>query len=429
MKVTLTYIAVSLLFEVVPSEAKLGGPSRPKKQLNGAVQPNRMLAAPLKEYVCHKGDEGVYHNLHVNEDAVEQHLNNHDDYLGTCEGQDFCENCETSDPCTVDICEWVEVGPNSFLPNCTNVPTTCGDGYHCDDSTGDCVPTCECSVSNYEELKTALEALNVMDISVCPGTITWPTNEKITLPPDIQKLVTCPCAGGCEFFGNKSVRNAMDLDSMIYGYKHDLTFDGITFSNSVRALMLFDGQATFTNCDFEENDSSVNNVVGGALYISKGTTSFEDCTFTGNKGTEGGALLLAGGSVVYISSCTFQRNQAPRPGSGGGSAGAIMVRSSGVVLHITNSLFVNNDAVMNGGALYVSNGVVSIDQVTFDSNTCHYEWFPTTCGGAMYVTGGLSEITCINANNFVGNGGGDIAVSSGSPPLSIGSNCPLPVFA
>ena len=88
--------------------------------------------------------------------------------------------------------------------------------------------------------------------------------------------------------------------------------------------------------------------------------TLDHCTLTGNSGYHGAALWAQGlytGSSITIRNSTFSRNSAVK--------GAAGINSHGFAVTIQNSTFTGN----SGGAVYFSNGTLSINHATLSGNT------------------------------------------------------------
>ncbi|MDA3797721.1 MAG: right-handed parallel beta-helix repeat-containing protein [Kiritimatiellae bacterium] len=124
------------------------------------------------------------------------------------------------------------------------------------------------------------------------------------------------------------------------------------------ALMMTGGAGTMTLSDstFIGNESTNSFSTGGAIY-QQGFPDFtvENCTFKENESYDGGAIEIRTGSNL-ITGCLFDGNISRHEG------GAISAQSAGVT-DVANSTFVNNSAVLAGGAIYVSG--ISVDGESF----------------------------------------------------------------
>ncbi len=92
---------------------------------------------------------------------------------------------------------------------------------------------------------------------------------------------------------------------------------------------------------------STNN--GGALKLVEGELEIVDSTFTGNVGTNGGALSVSSASQVRIEGSVFSGNLSEY------SAGAAWLHGRGYgTLEVSDTRFVANESSVSGGAAYIN---------------------------------------------------------------------------
>ena len=195
-----------------------------------------------------------------------------------------------------------------------------------------------------------------------------------------------------------------------------------------------------TNCQFEKNFARDN---GGALWFGKPhNLSITQSIFSGNSALKGGALHLAldRDSIVAVINSSFYSNVALKlDGDGGGSifispdnslfsltrkvdllvsvtntlfndnsakqnGGAICIIGSYGSLHspiittvFRNTSFTNNSAGLRGGGVYMSYGTVDGMSLAFSANYAAIE------GGGMYITNGLDNPSYLRKCKFIRN--------------------------
>ena len=182
------------------------------------------------------------------------------------------------------------------------------------------------------------------------------------------------------------------------------------------------GSPTFVNCIFESNRSDY---LGGAVSCVYGIDEpvFRNCVFRSNEGSLwGGAIYIEGIWLdVLVDSCEFFDNHA----SGGGAIYCMMHEAQA---EIRNSVFYNNSADGEGGAIWVGSMSTDITRCTFVANaapigsaiaTGSGEWGASSAwvwkciiaynlGGSGYyqwgVLPGYENIVC---TDIYGNEGGD----------------------
>ena len=212
-----------------------------------------------------------------------------------------------------------------------------------------------------------------------------------------------------------------------------VTANNVTFSGNLAAehagAIWNGGTLTATNCSFTSNTA---NDVGGIYNANVNNTYYgkatlEDCTFTGNSGTNGcgtignaaGAtsMTITGGSItggiagtnggaiwnsstLTLNNVTIQNCQALNTGSDQGKGGAIL--NNGGTLTINGGTFQNNTS-LDGGAIHNKSGAtLTINSGTFTGNsTTQHGGGAITNQGILNVYGGT-----FTGNSSFTNGGG-----------------------
>ena len=139
-----------------------------------------------------------------------------------------------------------------------------------------------------------------------------------------------------------------------------VTFEGLTFANGhsttegiAGGITLYDAQATFVRCVFQNNSGDVLTTAGGAVYVAEySVVFFFDSNWVNNSSkVGGGGLGIRSYSRVIVHNSRFTHNVTNPPNhnmySGGGG---INVGNS--ILRVSNTRFENNQAGAYGGALY-----------------------------------------------------------------------------
>lgn len=176
--------------------------------------------------------------------------------------------------------------------------------------------------------------------------------------------------------------------SAITGFFKNLTFtdntmrNGSIWCNPLNSLTI--ARCSFTNVPMAFQISSIGGVTVTDSTFSDATTGairafaisnpalpciFRRCTFR-NIATPEGTLLLEGGTTL-IDSCVFQGNTTP------GYIGGAILNYRGD-LRVTNSTFVHNTANQGGAIGSVSDGITTLINCTFVDNQATVE------GGALY---------------------------------------------
>jgi hypothetical protein len=216
-------------------------------------------------------------------------------------------------------------------------------------------------------------------------------------------------AGTVITYKNLTFKNGKSNDSSGGG---GLYFRGATVSTAI-----------IENCDFTGNTGSSGTTTttlraGGALSIVHGTASIKNCTFTANNASKGAALYIQAGNVV-MDSCLFADNDLSLNATSTG--GAIYsyptsTTSGPINLEVKNSLFKNNKAENQGGAVFIGETVAQGSNLKFtncafvDNSTVNATVTGTAgMGGAVFVNntiaGAVSKSAFVNCT-FKGNQAG-----------------------
>ena len=190
--------------------------------------------------------------------------------------------------------------------------------------------------------------------------------------------ITFGCSGGISLTSTLDITGSMTLD----GTGQQVTVGG---GGQVGVLSVASG-VTFTLNDLTVVDGNAA-VAGGGLLNNGGTVTITNSTFNGNVAADGGGVLNLGGTVT-ITNSTFGSNIARNgPGS------AVDNNSQGT-MHITGSVFVDNQDQVGLGAIANGN-TISVTGSSFYQNT----------GVAFHNSGGSATVT---NSSFEQNGGGNI---------------------
>lgn len=198
------------------------------------------------------------------------------------------------------------------------------------------------------------------------------------------------------------------------------------------ALICVDDGATVILKQCYINGMSMLNQGISLIYVkSGGTLLLENCTFYNNTSTNKGAvsfsecIRIENGAQVEVVSCNFESN-----GDGDLMSNAAAIENFGSC-HITNTTFKGNTANRGGAIMNNENGILEIENSTFDSNMCiSSSGYYARRGGAIFIQGGTVKITdsAFTGNKSSGNnpgnegeennlqmlGGGAISIKTGS---------------
>ncbi len=153
---------------------------------------------------------------------------------------------------------------------------------------------------------------------------------------------------------------------------------------------------------------------GGAIYLSGGTSSatIKNVIFNGNTTTVQNSSGIIGGGAIYgnfgttitVTDSIFQNN------SSNSFGGAILSRNS---LNILDSLFENNSTTYNGGAVRVTAGEALISKTTFQDNQAVGQSNSGGWGGAISTDGNVTMniVNSLFQNNYAHKNGGALTTS------------------
>ena len=201
------------------------------------------------------------------------------------------------------------------------------------------------------------------------------------------------------------------------------------------ALICVDDGATVILKQCYINGMSMSNQGISLIYVkSGGTLLLENCTFYNNTSTNKGdvsfseCIRIENGAQVEVVSCNFESN-----GDGNLMSNAAAIENSGSC-HITNTTFKGNTANRGSAIMNNDNGILEIEDSTFDSNTCTSNGgYYARRGGAIFIQGGTVKIkdSAFTGNKSSGKnksegtengefqklGGGAISIKKGSLTL------------
>jgi hypothetical protein len=173
------------------------------------------------------------------------------------------------------------------------------------------------------------------------------------------------------------------------------------------------GSLTVINCTFTNNQCATTgeDVSGGAINgQGVGTLIVEGSTFTGNVGSNGGAIGTQDENVTVVNS-TFVGNSATGTGGNpgnGGDGGAMSYDGAMVSWTMCGDTFSKNKGSASGGAIFrvaYNDEAVNIDRCVFDGNSVD----PTTGNaGGLYLEYATITMTGTTISHNTANFGGGI---------------------
>jgi len=239
--------------------------------------------------------------------------------------------------------------------------------------------------SPYKTLKYAINNAEDGDtIYVAPGIYTGSSNVGLT----ISKAVTIERWGDT----GEVIFDGQQNNYGIFTLNSNIIISSITFMNSTKRY----GGAITINKDsiiiesiFMNNNASED---GGAIYITSGGANILNSKFINNHATYNGGAIAGDNINMTICNSIFENNTAAK-------GGAINGEGSESYINVIDSIFQNNIADSYGGAL-ASNGEGNVAYSSFINNIA------VLGGGAVYIWGNSHYITnSLFINNYATYGG------------------------
>ena len=197
-------------------------------------------------------------------------------------------------------------------------------------------------------------------------------------------------------------------------YDGVLTVSGSNFTNNIKnykngnrlvGAIATIGDATISDSYFVNNTGRWGGAISTAGYLLAGddvnTLTVSGSTFKENGGLYGAGIFVAG-SDFTVSDCVFDKNTAFGKGNmtpNNNNGAAIVVTDTGkdITGAITGSNFTNNKA-QYGGAIYICEGNIAISNSLFENNSADVE------GGAIDIDSAINNpVVTVEDSKFVNN--------------------------
>ena len=197
-------------------------------------------------------------------------------------------------------------------------------------------------------------------------------------------------------------------------YDGVLTVSGSNFINNIKNYKNGDrlvgaiatiGDATISDSYFVNNAGRWGGAISTAGYLLAGddvnTLTVSGSTFKENGGLYGAGIFVAG-SDFTVSDCVFDKNTAfgkgdMTPNNNNGAAIVVTDTGKDITGAITGSKFTNNKA-QYGGAIYICEGNIAISDSLFENNSADVE------GGAIDIGSAINNpVVTIEDSKFVNN--------------------------
>ena len=223
----------------------------------------------------------------------------------------------------------------------------------------------------------------------------------------------------CEIYNNQAIQNGGGIYAYTYvtlNAKNCHIHDNVA---GIDGAGLWSWATSYTNlegCLFENNKATEGQ--GGAIWTRGDGFNVTDCTFRSNTAAKQGGAFFAGwmGAAtpravpgIYVEDSTFEKNSS-------NSQGGAMYISSGAELHMSNSVFTENTAAAEAGALWVKDEF-TLDGLTVTGNTSGGEGYAlwlddSDFDGASYFAGLMRFSGNIRV---LDNKGGDMYLGEKTP--------------
>ena len=197
-------------------------------------------------------------------------------------------------------------------------------------------------------------------------------------------------------------------------YDGVLTVSGSNFTNNIKNYKNGDrlvgavatiGDATISGSNFVNNAGRWGGAISASGYLIAGddvnTLTVSGSTFKENGGLYGAGIFVAG-SDFTVSDCVFDKNTAfgkgdMTPNNNNGAAIVVTDTGKDITGVITGSNFTNNKA-QYGGAIYICEGNIAISDSLFENNSADVE------GGAIDIDSAINNpIVTVENSKFVNN--------------------------
>ncbi len=204
----------------------------------------------------------------------------------------------------------------------------------------------------------------------------------------------------CTVSGNSALGNRGGL----YDFVGATTMSDVVVQGNLAAsgggLAIFFGTTSFTNCSFSGDVASVS---GGGLYNKGGTTTLTGCTISGERAAvNGGGLYNNDYGSTTLTNCTVSDNSASLNGGG-------LANSSGTTT--LSDCTVSGNSSGHGGGVCNLKGTTTLDNAEIRANSAND-------GGGLATYGGTTTLSdCTVSGNTAAGEAGGVLDNSGTTNL------------
>ncbi|MEM8963738.1 MAG: hypothetical protein AAGD38_19805 [Acidobacteriota bacterium] len=222
-------------------------------------------------------------------------------------------------------------------------------------------------------------------IEIAGGTYNAPTNGFLITDPN-RRFTVRAANGATVVLSGTNSQPILRYDTTNTALAGGIVFENLIFRDGrsttdawAGGVTVTDGDATFVDCTFEDNESDAPVTGGGGLAVfGDSVVKVIRGVFRNNSATnEGGGLKVGRDTVVFVVDSQFLGNRVNLAGHRATSAGGGIHVGNGT-LRVSGTRFANNEAGYVGGGLYaigtwtlpytVPQADVMVSNCTFDSN-------------------------------------------------------------
>lgn len=249
---------------------------------------------------------------------------------------------------------------------------------------------------------------------------TVPTFPCATVPHAIGQAVTNDAVR--LGFGTYNVTAVTEINETLHvsgNWEHNFSAQNEAYETVIQqtgSFQIFNLSGSSNNSTFDSlilRNGNAGALRGGAVVVNTGVqASFTNITFANNQAERGGALQVSNGGLAIVTRSRFNDNTASFRG------GAIHVEGGTLALRQSA---LNNNAITggtgDGGGIYVLNGVLIVENTLFNENTA------VTNGGALFVQSSNSSVNFATiVNNSANSGGGIYVTNGGGQPFQLNNS-------